>query len=161
MCRVLIKLTSKLISHYKSLAEITGSAAMTETQAALGHISDTLTPFADNISVYLQTAVLKARIWLVNPPQDEESKKQYRALVQKTRAMHLPVSISRDILEQLAGRAHSTPSLSHFAVELVWAWFLQNPLNVTVDALTTSLHSCFALHDMVNCEYTLSVLHGF
>ena len=95
-------------------------------------------------------------IWLVNSPTDETSRSQYIDLVKRTTAMKLPEDVAREILQQLSGRAVSTPSLSHFAVE-AWAWFLQNPLTVTVDSLTTSWHACFSLRDIVNCEYTLNV----
>ena len=96
-------------------------------------------------------------IWLVNSPTDETSRSQYIDLVKRTTAMKLPEDVAREILQQLSGRAVSTPSLSHFAVEVAWAWFLQNPLTVTVDSLTTSWHACFSLRDIVNCEYTLNV----
>lgn len=96
-------------------------------------------------------------IWLVNPPTDETSRVQYIDLVKRTTALRLPESVAREVLQQLSGRAVSTPSLSHFAVEVSWTWFLQNPLSVTVDTLTTSWHACFSLRDVVNCEYTLNV----
>lgn len=96
-------------------------------------------------------------IWLVNPPQNEENRAEYLHLVRRTTAMQLPVAIAREILQQLANRALSTPSLSHFAVEVAWAWFVQNPMTVTVDTLAMSWHACFSLRDLKNIEYTMDV----
>ena len=71
--------------------------------------------------------------------------------------MKLPTEIAREILQQIVNRGLSTPSLSHYAVEVAWAWFLDNPLSVTVDAITSAWHACFSLHDVSNIEYVLNV----
>ena len=97
----------------------------------------------------------------MNPPQTEENRAEYIELVKRTIVMQLPVSIAREILEQLATRAISTPSLSHFAVEVAWAWFVQNPMTVTVDTLANSWHACFSLRDLKNIEYTMDVSDCF
>ena len=157
VCRVVINLSKCLITHFGSLAAISGSPALVAVQAALGSLYATLLPFSNSISIYLQTSVLKVMIWLVNPPTDEASTQRYLELVQRTKAMKLPVSIAQEVLTQLVGRALSTPTLSHFAVEVAWTWFLQNPETVTVDTLLSAWHACFSLHDIVNCEYTLNV----
>ena len=157
VCRVVINLSKCLITHFGSLAAISGSPALVAVQAALGSLYATLLPFSNSISIYLQTSVLKVMIWLVNPPTDEASTQRYLELVQRTKAMKLPVSIAQEVLTQLVGSALSTPTLSHFAVEVAWTWFLQNPETVTVDTLLSAWHACFSLHDIVNCEYTLNV----
>ena len=77
VCRVVINLSKCLITHFGSLAAISGSPALVAVQAALGSLYATLLPFSNSISIYLQTSVLKVMIWLVNPPTDEASTQRY------------------------------------------------------------------------------------
>ena len=96
-------------------------------------------------------------IWLVNLPQDEASRLAYANTVKRTMAMTLPTAVAREVLQQLASRATSTPELSHFAVEVSWAWLQRDAQSVSVDALLAAWRGCFALHDVINCQYTLKV----
>lgn len=157
VCQIVTNLCKPLITHFGSRNAVSGSPAMEAIQQSLNSLYATLNPFSTSISIFLQTSVLKVMIWLMNPPQDEDSKTQYYELMRRTKAMTLPVSIAQEVLSQLVSRALSTPSFSHFAVEVSWAWFLQNPDTVTIDTLLGAWHACFALHDVVNCEYTLDV----
>ena len=84
-------------------------------------------------------------IWLVNLPQDEASRAAYVSTVKRTMAMTLPTAVAREVLQQLASRATSTPELSHFAVEVSWAWLLRDAQSVSVDALLAAWRGCFAL----------------
>lgn len=160
VCQIVTNLCKPLITHFGSRNAVSGSPAMDAIQQSLNSLYATLNPFSTSLSIYLQTSVLKVMIWLMNPPQDEDSKAQYYELMKRTKAMTLPVSIAQEVLTQLVSRALSTPSFSHFAVEVGWAWFLQNPDTVTIDTLLGAWHACFALHDVVNCEYTLNVREG-
>ena len=126
ICRVVINLSKSLMTHFNSRSEITGTPAMDAAQQALNTINETLSSFTNNASIYLQNSILKVKIWMVNPPKDEESRKEYRELVRYTKEMKLPTEIAREILQQIVNRGLSTPSLSHFAVEVSWAWFLDN-----------------------------------
>ena len=118
VCQIVTNLCKPLITHFGSRNAVSGSPAMEAIQQSLNSLYATLNPFSTSISIFLQTSVLKVMIWLMNPPQDEDSKTQYYELMRRTKAMTLPVSIAT----------------------LLGAW-----------------HACFALHDVVNCEYTLNV----
>ena len=155
--RVLVNLAKCLISHFGSRAAISGSPEMDATRAAFDVIYATLMPFMTSISMYLQTAVLKVMIWLVDVPQSEEAQQQYADLVRNTRAMVLPTATSGEILQQLAGRAASTPALAYFPMEVAWGWLQQNPLRVSVNNLLATWKACFALHDMENCGNVVDV----
>ena len=157
ICRIVILLSKCLMTHFNSRIEIAGTPAMDAVQQSLNVINETLSSFSNNASIYLQNSILKVKIWMVNPPKDEDAVKEYRELVRSTKAMKLPTGIAREILQQIVNRGLSTPSLSHFAVEVAWAWFLENPMTVTVDALIGCWHACFSLHDVSNTEYVLNV----
>lgn len=157
--RVLVNLAKCLILHFGSRAAIRGSAQMDATRAAFDVIYATLMPFMTSISMYLQTAVLKVMIWLVDVPRDEAAQQQYADLVRNTRAMVLPTTTSGEILQQLAGRAASTPALAYFPMEVSWGWLQQNPLRVSVNNLLATWKACFALHDLENCGNVVNVGH--
>lgn len=159
VARVLINLAQCLTTHFGSRNRINGSAELQATQAALNAIYETLVAFEVSHSVYLQTALLKASIWLVDPPT-EQTQSSYVDLVRRTREMRLPVEVADEVLQQLAGRALKTPTLAYFAMEVAWAWFLQSPLKVSVNALLSSWKACFALHDVLNCSAAVNVGAG-
>ena len=157
ICRIVVLLSKGLMNTYNTRSEIKGSPAMDATRIALDQINEYLTALKNNPSIYLQNSILKVKIWMVNPPSDDVSRKEYRELVSHTKEMKLPTEVAREILQQIVNRGLSTPSLSHFAVEVAWAWFLDNPMTLTVDALISSFHACFSLHDVANSEYVLNV----
>ena len=137
VARVLINLAQCLTTHFGSRNRIGGSAELQATQQALDAIYTTLVGFEASHSVYLQTTLLKASIWLVDPPT-AETQSVYVDLVRRTREMRLPVEVADEVLQQLAGRALKTPTLAYFAMEVMWAWFLQNPLKVSVNTLLST-----------------------
>ena len=157
ICRLVTLLSRSLMNEFQSRSEIKGSPAMEATRNALNTINTTLSAFSNNASIYLQNSILKVKIWMVNPPKDEESRKEYIELVRQTKEMKLPTEIAREILQQIVNRGLSTPSLSHFAVEVAWAWFIDNPMTLTIDAMISAWHACFSLHDVSNIEYILNV----
>ena len=159
VARVLINLAQCLTTHFGSRNLIAGSAELQATQQALDAIYATLVGFEVSHSVYLQTTLLKASIWLVDPPT-ADTQSVYVDLVRRTREMRLPVEVADEVLQQLAGRALKTPTLAYFAMEVMWAWFLQNPLKVSVNALLSTWKGCFALRDMVNCSAVVDVETG-
>lgn len=161
ICRIVILLCRSLFTQFNSRNEITGTPTLNEIQSSLNTINESLSSFANNSSIYLQNSILKVKIWMVNPPTGEASKQEYYELIRHTKEMKLPTEIAREILQQIVNRGLSTPSLSHYAVEVAWAWFLDNPLSVTVDAITSAWHACFSLHDVSNIEYVLNVYYFF